>query len=136
MRSWRDEDETHPLDVALGAQIRQFRKLRNMSQERLADATGVTFQQIQKYERGSNRVSFSRLTMIAQALGVRIADLIAPLDEPEPEVAVRQISDRMRFPGAADLIEAFTAIRDDGVRRKVVDLVAEMARAHEMDRFP
>lgn len=132
MRSWRDEDGSHPLDVALGAQIRQFRKLCNMSQERLADASGVTFQQIQKYERGSNRVSFSRLTLIAAALGVRIADLIAPLDEPEPAEPPRQLSDRMRVTGAGELIEAFAAIDDDSVRRRVVDLAVEMARFHEI----
>ena len=62
------DDFARRLDVALGARIRRFRKARRISQEQLADAVGVTFQQIQKYERGANRVSFSRLAQIAAAL--------------------------------------------------------------------
>ena len=71
-----------PDDVALGAAIRQRRMLLAVSQEKLADGLGITFQQIQKYEKGTNRVSWSRLVQIAKALNCSIAGLMS-LAEPE-----------------------------------------------------
>ena len=69
-----------PVDVAVGARIRLFRKLRGLSQQALAECAGVTFQQIQKYERGANRMSCSRLMAIAKALGVAPDRLLPPAD--------------------------------------------------------
>lgn len=60
----------HPVDVHVGLKVRMARKEQGQSQETLAEALGITFQQVQKYERGANRISASRLVMIAQALGV------------------------------------------------------------------
>jgi transcriptional regulator with XRE-family HTH domain len=62
-------------DVAIGANIRTLRVVRGLSQEKLGDAIGVTFQQVQKYEKGTNRVGGSRAIQIAAALGVRVAEL-------------------------------------------------------------
>ncbi len=70
----------HPLDVHLGGQIRRIRKRLRISQDRLAGEVGVTFQQIQKYERGTNRVSFSMLVLISRALDCRVQDLIGDLE--------------------------------------------------------
>ena len=63
-----------PIDVAVGARIRLLRKLRGLSQQALAEAAGVTFQQIQKYERGANRVSASMLSRIATTLQAPVAE--------------------------------------------------------------
>lgn len=64
----------HPVDVAVGANIRRIRNDRGMSQEKLGEAMGVTFQQLQKYEKGTNRVSASKLVMIAAALDMPITE--------------------------------------------------------------
>ena len=71
-----------PLDVALGASVRIRRRSIGMSQEALAEQCGVSFQQIQKYENGANRISFSRLVQIARALKCRVTDLMDVLDTP------------------------------------------------------
>ena len=75
------DDQPHPLDVALGQSVRLRRRALRMSQQALADAIGVSFQQVQKYERGTNRVSFSRLVEISHTLGCRVSDLVDDLDE-------------------------------------------------------
>ncbi|MFN3523093.1 MAG: helix-turn-helix domain-containing protein [Phenylobacterium sp.] len=120
------EAGAHRLDVALGARIRRFRKARSMSQERLAEAVGVTFQQIQKYERGANRVSFSRLALIADALGTPLAELIAGIGAPKAGAPDPQAG--LGTPGAAELVQAYAAIRGEAVRRCLVELVQELAR--------
>ena len=69
-----------PLDVALGRNIRTRRKSLGITQAGLGDAVGLTFQQIQKYERGTNRVSFSKLVEISKALNCRVGSLIDGLE--------------------------------------------------------
>lgn len=64
----------HEVDIAVGQKIRAFRHLRGMTQQELANQIGCKFQQVQKYETGANRVSASRLHMIAQALHMNILD--------------------------------------------------------------
>src|SRR5579872_4283748 len=66
-----------PVDRAVGRRVRMLRVGRGLSQGRLADALGVTFQQVQKYELGSNRISASKLYEIARFLGVEVAELFA-----------------------------------------------------------
>lgn len=119
------DDFARRLDVALGARIRRYRKARRISQEQLADAVGVTFQQIQKYERGANRVSFSRLAQIAAALQTPIAELIGGLDGTGEGTGLRL--DAIGTPGAIELLEAFAAIEDEGVRRSILALVQDIA---------
>ncbi|MFJ6023534.1 helix-turn-helix domain-containing protein [Brevundimonas sp. NPDC092305] len=75
MKASRDADDVI-FDNEVGARIRDFRKQAGMTQTELATAAGVTFQQIQKYERGTNRVAASRLALIAKALGVEAALLL------------------------------------------------------------
>lgn len=127
-----DEGNPDPLDVALGARIRAVRKTRNLSQERLAIATGVTFQQIQKYERGANRVSFSRLALIAAALDTPLRDLVGVLEESAADTHASKLSDLMSIPGASDLVAAFLALPEEPVRRGVIQLVQELAKAAEL----
>lgn len=71
----------HPVDVHVGAKIRQQRTLLGMSQSRLAEAVGLTFQQIQKYEKGANRIGASRMWQFAKALGVPVESFFDGLPE-------------------------------------------------------
>lgn len=126
MATLRGEEVAHRLDVALGARIRRFRKARNMSQERLAEAVGVTFQQVQKYERGANRVSFSRLALIAAALNTSLPELIDGLAGDGGDCGHATASG-LNTPGASELVEAYAAIPTENVRRCLLDLVRELA---------
>lgn len=97
-----------PMDIALGAAVRIRRRTIGMSQEALAEQCNVSFQQIQKYENGANRISFSRLVQIARALKCRVVDLLEVLDTPDREnPAELDLLGRMRTPGALELLSAF-----------------------------
>jgi transcriptional regulator with XRE-family HTH domain len=126
-------EQTHTpnrLDVALGLRIRQRRKALGVSQTALADAIGLTFQQIQKYERGFNRVSFSRLVDIAHALDCRVIDLIGDLDDASiPSPLFRQDTAHLREAGAPDLLAAYAAAPPT-LRKAVLKLVLEIAKDH------
>src|SRR3954468_19021747 len=74
-----------PMDIALGAAVRIRRRTLGISQEALAEQCNVSFQQVQKYENGANRISFSRLVQIARALQCRVTDLMDVLDAPDRE---------------------------------------------------
>jgi len=96
------------MDVALGAAVRIRRRTIGISQEALAEQCGVSFQQIQKYENGANRISFSRLVQIARALKCRVVDLMDVLDGPDRETTGDlDILTRMRTPGAVELLAAY-----------------------------
>src|SRR5579872_871968 len=115
------------LDVALGLRIRQRRKALSVSQTALADEIGLTFQQIQKYERGFNRISFSRLVEIAHALNCRVLDLIGDIDDAGlPSPLFRQDTGHLREPGAPDLLKAYSAISRP-LQRAVLKMLVEMA---------
>ena len=111
------------LDLALGAAIRLRRRTLGISQEMLAEQCGVSFQQIQKYENGANRISFSRLAQIATALHCRVSDLIAVLgggeDGGSPDLALHV---RMNLPGALELLEAYETMTP-AVRTATVSLL-------------
>ena len=105
------KDRPNRLDVALGLHILQRRRALGISQTALANAIGLTFQQIQKYERGVNRVSFSRLVYIAHALDCRVIDLIGDLDDASiPSPLFRQDTAHLREAGAPDLLAAYAAV--------------------------
>jgi transcriptional regulator with XRE-family HTH domain len=82
-----DDKSPNPIDVHVGGRIRARRRQLGLSQERLADALGLTFQQVQKYERGSNRVSASKLYDIARTLGVTVGEFFDGMSGAEPGVA-------------------------------------------------
>jgi transcriptional regulator with XRE-family HTH domain len=120
------------LDVALGLRIRQRRKALSLSQTGLADAIGVTFQQIQKYERGFNRVSFSRLVDIAHALDCRVIDLVGDLDDDgSPSPLFRQDTSHLRETGAPALLAAYSAL-PGGLQKVVVKLMVELVKARSV----
>ena len=119
---------SNKLDLALGLQIRERRKALGVSQAALAEVLGITFQQIQKYERGFNRVSFSRLVLIAQALDCRVADLIRDLEEMDaPSGRVLPDTAHLREPGAPELLAAYAAAPAE-IRRAVLKLVVALAK--------
>ena len=115
------------LDQALGLAIRLRRHARGMSQSTLGEAIGVSFQQIQKYERGANRVSFSTMVRICEALGCHVSDLVAEVEQ--LDVGQRAgPDDLLTQPEAAPLLEALSQIRSPGVRRAVLELARSLAR--------
>jgi len=118
----------HDTDVAFGSRIRLRRRQLGLSQDQLAQRAGVTFQQVQKYERGTNRVSISRALLIAQALDCRLVDLIGDLDG---EAAPLRIEDEtVSFldgdEGARSLLAAFSQIQSRALRKRVLALVKAM----------
>lgn len=99
-------DTVDPIDIAIGARIRSRREELRITQAQLAAGAGVTFQQIQKYERGVNRVSAARLLQIAAVLKSTGAALLGELDVAEGDELV------LASPGVAELLSAFRGIRD------------------------
>ena len=114
------------LDQALGLAIRLRRHARGLSQSALGEAIGVSFQQIQKYERGSNRVSFSTMVRICEALDCHVSDLVAEVQQLDTGPSGPQ--DLLTQPEAAPLLEALSQIRSPGVRRAVLELARGLAR--------
>jgi transcriptional regulator with XRE-family HTH domain len=116
-----------PLDVMVGAKIRIFRIHRGVSQIDLAEQIGVTFQQVQKYERGMNRIGASRLSRIATALGISIGELF---ESPGDELADSTSPFRwLAEPGALRLLKSYAHTSDPCVRRAVIELAE--ATAHQ-----
>ena len=124
------------VDRFIGARVRMRRVLAGMSQEKLGEALGITFQQIQKYEKGTNRISVSRLHQIAGILGVPVSTFYegapeggeaAPgLRERGP---ARYETDFLASPEGVQLMRAFLRIKHTRVRRKLIDLAVAFADA-------
>ena len=141
--------KSHPVDVHVGARMRQRRTLLGMSQEKLGTAVGLTFQQIQKYERGSNRIGSSRLFEFAKVLDVPVSYFFDEM--PANALAGRPMSGRGRkgFGEAGtpfeqekdplikretlELVRAYYRIQDVAVRRRLCDLIRQIAGAAEAD---
>lgn len=117
------QDEPDPIDVAVGARIRLRRKQLGISQSKLADAIGVTFQQVQKYERGANRVSASSLAKIAKALDAPVAAFFGHEDEGADE----KMFSVLKTPGASEMLEAYSRIRDSEQRQALIALARSMS---------
>ena len=115
----------HPVDVHVGKRIRQRRWMTGMTQQGLADAIGIKFQQVQKYETGMNRVSASRLWAIAHALDVSVSFFFDGLGRSEAEDE-GDCADRIGDRDAAQLMRAYHAI-PERQRRKLVDLARVMS---------
>jgi len=124
-------------DLEIGAAIRLHRKQAGMSQVELAEACGVTFQQIQKYENGANRISFSRLVLVAHALGCRVGELIGEIDSTSGlPVDTREALKRVGIPGAPDMLQLYEALTPRFRRtvllfmRSLVDDLQELSMEH------
>lgn len=120
-------DGPHPVDRHVGLRIRIRRKEVGVSQERLAEALGITFQQVQKYERGANRVSASKLWEIARALNTGVGYFYEGLGEGEPSPSRAGSQDFMLSSEGLELMAAFPRIEKSSLRRKLVDLVRAVA---------
>ena len=140
-------DKPDPVDVQVGSRVRLRRNMLGLSQERLGEAIGLTFQQVQKYERGANRIGASRLHQLSQVLDVPVSfffDDVDPVRAPAIPVGFAESpaeafeSDPLRRPETAELVDAYFAIEDAAVRRRLLDLAkalaAEGERAAEGDR--
>jgi transcriptional regulator with XRE-family HTH domain len=123
----------NPVDVHVGARVRLRRTLLGMSQERLGEALGLTFQQVQKYERGANRIGASRLFDLARALQVPVGfffdDLPEGVAEGEPPAVPAQGDDPMQRRETIELVRAFYRIQDPGARRRLYELTRSIADA-------
>jgi len=125
----------HPVDRHVGLRIRMRRKELGISQERLADALGLTFQQVQKYERAANRVSASKLYEIASALNASVGYFYEGLASAEEiEASTAQSLEAHAFlltPEGAELATLFPKLTRSRVRRKLVELVRAIAGAED-----
>jgi transcriptional regulator with XRE-family HTH domain len=115
------------IDQLVSRNIRIQRLAKGLSQTELAEKLGVTFQQIQKYEKGVNRVGCGRLFKIARILGVQVTDFFDGSDAGKP-TAGRSARELISEPQAYHLVEAFSEISDRRVRRSVLELVKKIAR--------
>lgn len=106
-----------PIDVAVGARIRLRRQVLAVSQTALAEALGVSFQQVQKYERGVNRISASMLVRTAQRLKCSVAHLVG---EEEGGIMDAKLLSVLATPGAIQLLDAYAAIGDSETRSAVI----------------
>ena len=119
-----------PVDVEVGHRIRIERLARGLSQTALATQLGVTFQQVQKYEKGVNRVGAGRLTKIAEVLGVPVGAFFSGKEmlESEPGQTADAASPLklLTVSGAFRLLRAYAEIEDANLRRSIVDLVEQI----------
>lgn len=122
----------NPIDVHVGLRIRLRRKELGVSQERLAEAIGLTFQQVQKYERAANRVSASKLYEMARALETSTAYFFEGLADTittspsEPAGGQAHMQAFLLTPEGVELANAFPKIAPAKVRRRILDLVRAM----------
>jgi transcriptional regulator with XRE-family HTH domain len=127
----------NPVDKHVGSRVRMRRMMLSMSQEKLGDALGLTFQQVQKYEKGTNRIGASRLQQIAHILEVPVAFFFEGAPEfgvPAPQPGMSEapsptyVSDFLATSDGLALTKAFMRIRDAKLRRRIVDLVEHIAK--------
>ncbi len=131
----------NPVDKYVGSRVRMRRIMLGMSQEKLGEALDLTFQQVQKYEKGTNRIGASRLQQISDILQVPVsflfeggptgsmnADGVASAPSPA------YVSDFLATSEGLALTRAFTRISDPKLRRSIVDLVEQMAAHEQPDR--
>ena len=125
----------NPIDQHVGSRVRIRRVLTGMSQEKLGEALGLTFQQVQKYEKGTNRIGASRLQHIASILGVTISfffeglpsDNNAARAQGMDESDTSHVIEFLSTTEGLQLNKAFARIKDPKVRRRVVDLVSTLS---------
>jgi transcriptional regulator with XRE-family HTH domain len=117
------------VDHHIGMRVRRRRTALGMSQEALGDALGLTFQQVQKYEKGANRIGASRLLQIAGILGVGIEFFFDGLEQPGAQFTPekRSMAEFLATTESDRLVRSFVRLRDEEARRKVTDLVEWLA---------
>jgi transcriptional regulator with XRE-family HTH domain len=124
----KDQSRVAALELAIGARMRTRRRQLGLSQSDLADKLGVSFQQVQKYERGANRVAASTLVAASVALGTTVAWLVG--EEASGRDDDEDVFRALSRPGALEILQAFNAINDAPARMALLALVREMAASH------
>ncbi len=140
-RTGRPKVETpNPVDVRVGARLRLRRNMLGLSQEKLGELIGLTFQQVQKYERGVNRIGASRLYELSRVLDVPVSfffDDTDPVRAPamggfaEPPAEDFE-ADVLRKPETIELVRAYFTIEDATVRRRLLDLAKALAAENDV----
>lgn len=120
-----------PIDVAVGHRIRVRRKWLGISQSTLADHLGVSFQQVQKYERGANRVSASMLVKIAQKLDTSVGELVGETAAP---LGDESLFEKLAVPGAVQLLEAFASVQQPAMRTAILNLTRSLIEESSDER--
>lgn len=133
-----EERSANAVDRRLGQRLRARRLEIGLSQERLADLLGITFQQVQKYEKGVNRIAASRLFEIASALEVPVSFFFEGLSAEAASGVAEEGRDSELFehlirPDAVQLLALFSSIENPRLRRRIVDLVRILAEEDAAD---
>lgn len=138
-----NKKKPNPIDIHVGSRIRLRRTMLGMSQEKLGESLGITFQQIQKYEKGTNRVGASRLQNISGILNVPVSFFFedAPGDQNTSNGASgmaeatssNYVVDFLSSSEGLQLNRAFVKINDPKVRRRIVDLVKALAAEGDVE---
>src|SRR3954470_9766759 len=123
----KDSARTVAVELAIGARLRTRRRQLGLSQSMLAEALGVSFQQVQKYERGANRVAASTLVAASYALNTTVAWLVG--EESSGRDDDEDVFRALARPGALEILQAFNAIPDLSARMALLALAREMASA-------
>src|SRR5437660_5546493 len=129
----------NPIDKYVGSRVRMRRMMLSMSQEKLGDALGLTFQQVQKYEKGTNRIGASRLQQISLILQVPVSFFFegAPSPPGRPggfaaEASPEYVQAMLSTSDGLALVKAFSRVRSSKLRRRIVDLVEEMVEGEQV----
>jgi transcriptional regulator with XRE-family HTH domain len=117
----------NPIDRHVGSRVRMRRKMLAMSQTKLGDALGVTFQQVQKYEKGTNRIGAGRLQQISHILQVPVVFFFEDAPNASPQVPMAQIDAFVSDSNGLRLIGAFMRIDNIALRRRIAMLVQKIA---------
>jgi transcriptional regulator with XRE-family HTH domain len=135
-----NKKQPNPIDIHVGSRVRLRRMMLGMSQERLGESIGITFQQIQKYEKGTNRIGASRLQHIARVLSVPVsfffedapgASVEQPAGMAEPK-STHYVVDFLSSAEGLQLNKAFIRIKEPKLRRRIIDLVRALAGEEEV----
>jgi transcriptional regulator with XRE-family HTH domain len=127
----------NPTDKYVGSRVRMRRMMLGMSQEKLADALGLTFQQIQKYEKGTNRISASRLQAISQILDTPVhfffegaPQMAKGAQQFAESASPTYVTDFLTTTDGLALVKAFVKIKDAALRRSIVRMVEAITADH------
>lgn len=125
--------QPNPVDIHVGGRLRMRRMLVGMSQEKLGESLGLTFQQVQKYEKGTNRIGASRLYKISQILSVPVNFFFENIPNEEEAIGFSENNsenfayDFMNSAEGFQLGQAFSSIKDVRIRRRIIDLVRSLS---------
>ena len=123
------KEKLDPIDVHVGANIRLFRLAKGLSQAKLGDILGVTFQQVQKYEKGLNRVGSSRLSILSKTLGVPINRFFEEHDEVNGGGTSKVVADLLSQQFSIRMLRAFARIRPARLRLALVHMIEALTNA-------